>query len=127
MTNTKPKLGPIVIGVNSIDAVLDFYTNVFEIVVETRKPNYLAARLGDAEIEIEEDCAQRFPHWKERNVGTYKCAEFTVPDMAAFLQKVEKFGGKVVSPITSRPWGALAAEISDPDGNIFLLSQPLNK
>ncbi|MDO8564102.1 MAG: VOC family protein [Nanoarchaeota archaeon] len=121
--NNKPKLNAIIIGVNNIDKVLDFYLNVFEIKINERKNNYLSAYLNDTFIEIEEDCKDRFPNWKKHNVGTYKNSEFIVQDINLFIKKVKDNGGKVISPPTERPWNAITAEIADPDGNIFLITQ----
>lgn len=118
-----PRLGPIIIGVNDIERAKIFYIAVFNIVVENQSNHYLSAYLNDTHIELEEDSEHRFPHWKKRNVGTYKCSEFIVPDMKLFLQKVQENGGKVLSEPVSRPWGGTNAEIADPDGNIFLISQ----
>jgi predicted enzyme related to lactoylglutathione lyase len=123
MSSKKPKLGPIVIGVKDIEKAKEFYVNVFEIEVDERSENYLSSHLGNAHIELEEDSKNRFPDWKKNNVGTYKNSEFIVPDMTAFLKKVTQYGGKVVSTPVKRPWGSISAEIADPDGNIFLISQ----
>lgn len=122
-STTKPKLGPIIIGVTSIEKVKEFYVKVFEIEIAEQKENYLSAYLNETHIEIEEDCASRFPGWKEHNVGTYKNSEFIVPNMNLFLKKVQEYGGKIISQPVMRPWGATTAEIADPDGNMFLISQ----
>ncbi len=122
-STTKPKLGPIIIGVTSIEKVKEFYVKVFEIEIAEQKENYLSAYLNETHIEIEEDCENRFPNWKEHNVGTYKNSEFIVPDMQAFVRKVVEHGGTIISQPTERPWGATTAEIADPEGNIFLISQ----
>lgn len=123
MNDSKVKLGPIIIGVNSIDAVKDFYINVFGIEIKERSENYLSAYIGDIHIEIEEDSENRFPNWAKNNIGTYKCVEFTVSDMEVFLKETKAHGGKVVSEPIKRPWGSVTAEIADPEGNIFLISQ----
>jgi predicted enzyme related to lactoylglutathione lyase len=121
--NEELKLGPIVIGVQSIEKALPFYTAVFGIRVESRDDHYLSARLGDGtHIELEEDSPHRFPNWEKHNVGTYKNSEFTVTNMDSLLKTVVNHGGTVVTPKTPRPWGGFGAEISDLDGNIFLIS-----
>ena len=121
----KPTLGPIVIGVNSIEKALPFYVNVFGIKVERQDDTYLSAHMEDGtHIEFEMENEHRFPNWKAHNVGTYKNREFQVADMAAFLEAVPANGGRIITPPPPRPWGGLGAEISDPDGNIFLISSP---
>ena len=119
----KPRLGPIIIGVNNIEKIKEFYIKVFEIEIDHQSENYLSAHLGDAHIELEEDSPHRFPHWKEHNVGTYKNSEFFVPNMSRFIEKVLRYGGRVVGLPSKKPWGSITAEIADPDGNIFLISQ----
>lgn len=121
--STKPKLGPIVIGVTNIKKAKEFYVNVFEIEIDNQDKNYVSARLNDTRIELEEDSEHRFPNWKKHQVGTYKNSEFIVEDMNAFIEKVRANGGKVISEPVMRPWGSVGAEIADPDGNIFLITQ----
>ena len=119
----KPELGPIIIGVNDIEKVKNFYLNVFEIEIQKQSEHYLSARLNNTHVELEEDSENRFPMWKLHNIGTYKNTEFIVPDISVFLKKVKDFGGKIINDQTPRPWGGMNAEIADPDGNIFLISQ----
>jgi len=119
----KAKLGPIIIGVKSIERALPFYVNVFGIEIKDRSPNYVSAYLGDIHIELEEDSENRFPHWAEHNIGTYKNSEFIVPDIRRFLVDIQNNGGRVLSEPVERPWGGFNAEVADPDGNIFLISQ----
>ena len=72
----KPTLGPIVIGVNSIEKALPFYVNVFGIKVERQDDTYLSAHMEDGtHIEFEMENEHRFPNWKAHNVGTYKNSE----------------------------------------------------
>lgn len=120
----KIRLGPIIIGVNDMARAKAFYTAVFGIKTEHEDATYLSSHMADGtHIELEMENEHRFPNWKAHNVGTYKNSEFQVTDMDAFLKTVAEHGGKIVSPQTARPWGGFAAEISDPDGNIFLISQ----
>ncbi|PIR69176.1 MAG: hypothetical protein COU47_04515 [Candidatus Niyogibacteria bacterium CG10_big_fil_rev_8_21_14_0_10_46_36] len=119
-----PKLGPIIIGTSDIEKAKKFYIAVFGLVIESEDKNYVSARGVDGtHIELEEDSENRFPHWAERNIGTYKNSEFQVPDMKLFLETVLKNGGKIISEPVSRPWGDIGAEFTDLDGNIFLVSQ----
>ncbi|GAB4148782.1 MAG: hypothetical protein OHK0017_11870 [Patescibacteria group bacterium] len=117
------KLGPIIIGVKSIEKAKIFYLNVFELTIEGESANYLSCHLGDNHIEIEEDSPNRFPDWPRHNIGTYKNSQFIVENMDNFLSNVVKFGGRIINGPVERPWGGLNAEISNPDDNIFLISQ----
>ncbi|OGE79337.1 MAG: hypothetical protein A2751_05105 [Candidatus Doudnabacteria bacterium RIFCSPHIGHO2_01_FULL_46_14] len=120
-----PKLGPIIIGTSNIEKAKVFYTAVFGISIERdESPHYVSARGVDGtHIELEADSEYRFADWKQHNVGTYKNSEFQVDDIRSFLELVEKHGGRVVTNATIRPWGGFGAEIADPDGNMFLISQ----
>ncbi|OGH68655.1 MAG: hypothetical protein A2754_02295 [Candidatus Magasanikbacteria bacterium RIFCSPHIGHO2_01_FULL_47_8] len=124
--NNFPKLGPIIIGTSNMDEAKRFYTAVFGITIERdESPHYVSARGVDGtHIELEADSEHRFPNWIEHNIGTYKNSEFQVVDIHSFLESVERHGGKVVTKAVSRPWGGFAAEIADPEGNMFLISQP---
>lgn len=122
--NNFPRLGPIIIGTSNIEMAKKFYTTVFGLTIESEDANYVSARGVDGtHIELEEDSENRFPHWAERNIGTYKNSEFMVNDIVAFLQKVVDGGGKIISKPTPRPWGGMGAEFTDLDNNIFLVSQ----
>lgn len=119
----KVTLGPIIIGVTDIEKAKAFYQNVFGIEILQQSDNYVSARLGDAHIELEEDSSNRFPAWAEHNIGTYKNSEFVVENIDEFVAEVNKNGGQLISGPVKRPWGSVNAEIADPDGNIFLVSQ----
>jgi predicted enzyme related to lactoylglutathione lyase len=122
--NNFPKLGPIIIGTSNIEKAKKFYSAVFGITIESEDTNYVSARGVDGtHLELEEDSENRFPRWAERNIGTYKNSEFSVPDINSFLDSVVQNGGKIMSNPVARPWGDMAAEFADPDGNIFLISQ----
>lgn len=122
--NNFPVLGPIIIGTADLQKAKNFYTSVFGIRIETEDAHYVSARgIDGTHIELEEDSENRFPHWVERNIGTFKNSQFTVSDINAFLDTVTRNGGKIVSEPIIRPWGNTTAEFADIDGNIFLISQ----
>ncbi|MFM2423799.1 MAG: Glyoxalase-like domain [Candidatus Parcubacteria bacterium] len=122
--NNFPALGPIIIGTVDLQKAKDFYTSVFGISIEKEDTNYISARgIDGTHIELEEDSENRFPHWVERNIGTYKNSQFTVSDIDTFLDTVTNNGGRIVSKPVKRPWGSTTAEFADIDGNIFLISQ----
>ena len=123
MTDNFPTLGPIIVGTTNIVMLLPFYEKVFGLTVDNQGDNYLMGKLTDGTImELEEHSEQRFPNWKEHNVGTYKNSEFKVKDIHLFLETVAAHGGKVISQAKQRPWGSWGAEIADPEGNIFLIT-----
>lgn len=123
--NKFPRLGPIIVGTSDMERAKKFYISVFGITIEKdESPVYVSARGVDGtHIELEGNSEHRFPNWVEHNIGTYKNSEFVVTDINSFVENVEKYGGKITTPPTARPWGGFGAEIADPDGNIFLISQ----
>ena len=120
-----PKLGPIVIGTADMERAKKFYIAVFGItILNDESSHHVNARAVDGtHIELEGDSPHRFPDWAKHNVGTYKNSEFVVKDIHAFMETVEQNGERVVTNPTPRPWGGYGAEIADPDGNIFLISE----
>lgn len=120
-----PTLGPIIIGTSDMERAKKFYIAVFGLVIENdESSHYVSARAVDGtHIELEGDSPHRFPDWVRHNVGTYKNSEFVVADIKLFLETVKRHGGRVVTELTPRLWGGFGAEIADPDGNIFLISQ----
>jgi predicted enzyme related to lactoylglutathione lyase len=119
-----PTLGPIIIGTSDIEKAKEFYTKVFGFKIETQSENYLSARGVDGiHIELEEDSDNRFPNWKDNNVGTYKNSEFSVQNIFSFFESVKENGGNIISEPVARTWGGYGGEIADLDGNIFLISQ----
>ncbi len=122
--NNFPALGPIIIGTADLQKARDFYISVFGISIEKEEANYISARgIDGTHIELEEDSENRFPHWAERNIGTYKNSQFIVSNINTFLDTVTRNGGKIVSDPVVRPWGNTTAEFADTDGNIFSISQ----
>ena len=122
--NNFPTLGPIIIGTKDIEKAKKFYISTFGLVIENESPNYVSAHgIDGTHIELEEDSENRFPNWKIHNVGTYKNSEFVVQDINLFLKNVEDNGGQIITQATPRPWGGFGAEIADPEGNMFLISQ----
>lgn len=117
------KLGPIIIGVRSIEKSREFYEKVFDFKSSEESPHYLAWHISETFIEIEEDSHHRLPYWAEGNIGTYKNSEFLVDDIENFIKKVVTYGGSILTPPRAMPWWGKNAEIEDMDKNIFLISQ----
>ena len=52
---------------------------------------------------------------------------FTVDDIHASFDRLVELGATVRYPPTEKPWGAILASLEDPDGNIFGISQRLER
>ncbi len=120
-----PKLQAIIMGTTNMERAKNFYVAVFGITIENDESSHYVSGHGvdGTFIELEGDAEHRFPNWKAHNIGTYKNSEFRVSDIHSFLEIVEKHGGTVITKATPRPWGGFGAEVADPDGNMFLISQ----
>jgi predicted enzyme related to lactoylglutathione lyase len=46
-------------------------------------------------------------------------------NLEATLERMERAGGRLLSPLTPRGWGDEAAYFADPDGNVVVLARPL--
>lgn len=84
-------LGPIIIGVRSIEKSREFYEKVFGFIESESSNHYLAGHISGAFVEIEEDSPHRLPYWAEGNIGTYKNSEFYVDDIILFIEKVVRY------------------------------------
>jgi len=47
-----------------------------------------------------------------------------VDDVPAAAARLERAGGRVLSPAALRPWGDEVAYLADPDGHVLALSRP---
>ncbi|WP_312431367.1 VOC family protein [Lacrimispora sp.] len=56
----------------------------------------------------------------ERKINAHNiCIAFTVDDVDAEFERLKKFGIKIVTPPTLRPWGAKNMSFLDPDNNLI--------
>lgn len=120
----KVTLGMNLIGVKSLEEARPFYENVLGMKFLEFRPPFSEAILDEKYLfNIEESDAERSTDWTERNVGTFKCCVFETDNIHAFLKKVEKFGGDILSQPEKAPWGWWEAKFSDPSNNIFIIEQ----
>jgi predicted enzyme related to lactoylglutathione lyase len=47
-----------------------------------------------------------------------------VDDLAVAVERVQRAGGRALSPASARPWGEDVAYFADPDGNVIALAAP---
>jgi uncharacterized glyoxalase superfamily protein PhnB len=101
-----------------------FYATLFEAKEVARVPDegpifYLGLRIGDSDLGLSADA--------EVDVGrpVRVLLSIDVADVDALLPRVEALGGSAPGPANDMRWGQRVAHISDPDGNVVNLTQPL--
>lgn len=52
---------------------------------------------------------------------------FFTDDPSAAGRRLREAGGRLLSPLSPRPWGDEAAYYADPDGNVLVLAKPMEK
>lgn len=118
-------LSGLLIGVTDLHVSRPFYESLFDVTFKEFRPPFGNFFLNGIEFDIEEDADYRDPHWKSLHIGTRKPFSFETDDLAAFLQKAESIGARIVQPLETKPWGYLEAIIADPDGNELLIEQEI--
>ena len=113
----------VIIGVSDISKSKIFYSNVFGFKQTQESPNYCAGYIGDTFVELEEDSPNRFKEWAKGNLGTYKSSQFTVSNLDQFISTLVENGGRHVSDIKEVPWGGRNTQVTDIDGNTFLIAE----
>ena len=46
-------------------------------------------------------------------------------DLARTLERLDRAGARLLSPLAPRPWGDEVAYVADPDGNVLALARPV--
>lgn len=120
----KTTLSMNLIGVRSLEQSRDFYEHALGMKFLEFRPPFAEAILDDKYLfNIEENADYRSEDWAKHHIGGMKSSVFETDDLEAFLEKVRKYGGTVISGPTKEPWGYTIAHFSDPSGNIFIVEQ----
>jgi len=114
---------PIIVTAD-LDRLLAFYTGLLGATEVLRVPDegpafYVGLALGDSELGLSSD-ASVVPGSPGRML-----LSIDVPDVDALLPDVVRLGGTASSGANDMPWGQRVAHITDPDGNVVNLTQPL--
>ena len=121
----KIKLGALLIGVSDLSKAKIFYEKVFGVETVEFRPPFMQGKLGNTEINLEEDAPYRIQDWASKNIGTRKSFSFQVEDIFSFIENAEKNGATILEPAKKQDWGWYDAVISDPDGNELLIEQEI--
>ena len=120
MTST---VTPILVT-RDVERLHTFYATLVGATQVARVPDegpvfYLGLRIGDSDLVLAADA--------EVDVGrpVRVLLSIDVADVDALLPLVEGLGGSAPGPANDMPWGQRVAHITDPDGNVVNLTQPL--
>lgn len=123
----KVKIGVLLIGVTSLVKARPFYEKVFGVKVLDFRPPFMLGKIGDIELNIEEDAEYRFKDWARHNIGNRKSFTFEVEDVFDFLDTAKESGAVVIEEPIKQSWGWYESVIADPDGNQFVIEQKINE
>jgi lactoylglutathione lyase len=113
---------------NDIQKSIHFYTNGlgFEIVHKMDrdgKLQYVAMRAGNAQIGLGQD---DFARGKERKKGVgLRIWINTTQDVTAIAARAKAAGIKLDAEPANLPWGPMAFALTDPDGFLLTITNPM--
>jgi predicted enzyme related to lactoylglutathione lyase len=114
-----------ILATRDVDRLRTFYATLFDASEVVRTPEegpvfYLGLRIGDSDLGLVSNA--------EVQVGqpVRVLLSVDVADVDALLPRVEALGGSAPGPANDMPWGQRVAHISDPDGNVVNLTQPIS-
>lgn len=122
---------PVIVTAD-LDALLAFYTQLFDAEQIFREPTegpafYLGLRIGDTDLGLvtRPDAPTSTPPGTPPGAPARIVLSIAVDDVAAALTRVPSLGGSVTGGPTDMPWGQRVAHITDPAGNPLNLTQPV--
>lgn len=121
----KVGLGALIVGVKDLNRAKPFYENVFGVKTLEFRPPFMQAKLGDIELNIEENTPKRGSDWALKNIGNRKSFTFEVGDIFKFPDEAERAGARIIEKPIKQEWGWYDAVIADPDDNEFVIEQEI--
>lgn len=118
----------VALTVNDIQKSIDFYTKGlgFEIVHKMDrdgKLQYVAMRAGNAQIGLGQD---DFAKGKDRKKGVgLRIWINTTQDVTAIAARAKSAGIKLDAEPAKLPWGPMAFAVTDPDGFLLSITNPM--
>ena len=108
---------------------LDFYTQQlgFEVRQDDTMPGdlrWLTVALPDRETGIVLASGYGAGEGADARVGTFTGVGFTTDDIQALYEQLSGRGVEFTEAPTMQPWGLMQAQFADPDGNVFVVTQP---
>lgn len=113
----------ITVWVSDQDKAYDFYVNKLGFTVETDQtmPNgfrWLEVVPPGAETHL---AIAKPNSGQEDTIGGFSGFGFDADDLQATYDDLVAKGVNFTVPLTKQPWGAMMAQFTDPDGNVFML------
>ncbi len=119
-----------ILAVDDLAASVRFYRQAFGFPVRAEVPVYVELALDDGRglgLYRRESFGANTGIVPERVApGGVAGAElyFNVDDMDEAVSRIERAGGRLLSPRAVRPWGDEAAYYADPDGYVVVVARP---
>lgn len=113
--NSGAALETVIIFTTRMEALASFYQQGFELGEFNLSPGHLGLQAGPVYLG--------FDQVEEAPPGGGVTLWFTVDDIQASFERLQRLGAQVKYPPTRKPWGATLAALYDPEGNLIGLSQ----
>jgi predicted enzyme related to lactoylglutathione lyase len=116
-------LQPIIVT-PELDRLLGFYTGLLDAKETSRVPEegpmfFVGLQVGDSELGLVSDGAA------DTSAPQRILLSVDVENVDELLERVTRYGGRVLGLPNDMPWGQRVAHIQDPDGNAVNLTQPI--
>ena len=106
------KIGEVSINTNDVNKLANFYKAILDINYDSDDEMHQLLIADETQLSIYNDGT------KKNNNNQNISLAFTVEDMDAAYQKLQKLGVRIIEEPTLRPWGATNMNFYDPDNNI---------
>jgi uncharacterized protein len=117
--HTMPRVIHFEISSNQPDELADFYSNVFGwVITKKQTQDYWLIRTGRAD---EKGINGGMAAPKTGQMGIIPTID--VESVDSYLEKVEKYGGKIIQKKFTVPGTGYVAYCADPDGNVITVLQ----
>lgn len=113
---TTARLFRVILPVRDIERAVQFYSHLFDEEGERVSPGRHYYRCGDVILACYSPSADGDPVASGWHHHENQLLYFAVPDLAVMRERVERAGGKLVTPIESMPWGERLFYAVDPEG-----------
>jgi len=116
-------LETVIVFTTRMNELAEFYCKGLDIGPYQESPQHLGCHVGSVYFgfdQVDDESAEA------RNKPG-PTLWFTVDDIHASFNRLVELGATVRYPPAKKPWGAILASLKDPDGNIFGVSQRLDK
>ncbi|MBI3926899.1 MAG: GNAT family N-acetyltransferase [Armatimonadetes bacterium] len=126
MNRPRPVL--TILAVSDLEASLNFYRSAFDWPIREKTPVYAELQMPGSRLGLYERNGfgrnlGRTPRPAEPDAVTGTELYFHCSDPGPVLERLERAGGRPLSPLSPRPWGEEVGYQADPDGNVLAIAR----